>query len=281
LILGAAGKSSVVTLATPTSTGFDLQGLAKTTDTSVPGIASVRWASFGTPIVNENGYVAFRATVGAPSIAGRIPSANKMGIWLYNGSSTSLVVETGTAVPGLTVPLAALQDPVLNNDGEIAFIGTSVTPRFRAAADAQGIFTATGGTVSKIATAGGPAPIFAGSTSTTGTFASFQQVVLPDTGGPIFTATLRGAKPGKATGLWSADSSGNIYLVAQAGNMVEVHGHPKLIKSISIFNSLPYVSGQSRSFDPQWRNLVFVAYFTDGTWAIIQMVAPNKPIVVV
>ena len=273
-LLSATNKTTSVVLAAPGTSAFTLHALATTSGTNVPGIAAAEWAAFGTPIVNAIASVGFRATVTGTSRDTAISAAEHTGLWLYTGGIGSLQVRTGVATPGVSGTFAALQDPVLNNNDVLAFIGTLIPKSARSAADVQGIWTVTSGTATPIAQAGGSAPVYSGITLETGTFASFQQIVLPDRGGPIFTATLRGAKAGTTAGLWSAADDGTLYLVAQAGNTIEVHGHAKIIKTISIFKTLPEVGAQSRNFDATSRNVAFLANFTDKTWAVVETLAP-------
>jgi RHS repeat-associated protein len=266
--------SSAIAIATPMAVGFDREIVADTEDTTVPGIAKAKFTAFGTPAVNANGTVAFRATVSGTSPAAKIPPADGTGIWMDTGTTVALVARTGSAAPGVpnvTSPLfASLEEPVLNNADQIAFLATldpvkgSVTP-----ATNQGVWSNCSGTLKLVARTGDAA---AGVTG--GKYSKFNQIVLPDNGGPIFLAQLRGVKPNIGTGLWSVSADGQIHLLLQTGDVASIHGTSKVIRSFSIFTVCPQVSGQSRSFDAATRTVAFLATFSDGTWAILQAVAP-------
>ena len=268
--LGFTDKSQAIAIAVPQTSGFDLEDVVGTYDSGVPGIADARWVSLGAPAVNANSTVAFRATVSGTTPAAKITASNNAGVWLDVGANLALVARTGTSAPGVTDgAFATLTDPVLNNNDQIAFIGTmrpvrdQVTP-----ATAAGIWATTSGTLNLVVRAGTTVP-----GPTGGKFAAFQQVVFPDTGGPIFQATLTGASAGAKSGVWSVDSAGTLHLVALTGEFVNVHGINKTITSFSLFTVSPQVAGQSRNFDAPTRSVAFLANFSDGTWAILQTIA--------
>lgn len=266
--------SSAIAIATPMAVGFDREIVADTEDATVPGVAKAKFTAFGTPAVNANGTVAFRATVTGTSPAAKIPPADGTGIWMETGTRVALVARTGGAAPGVpnvTNPLfASLEEPVLNNADQIAFLGTlepvkgNVTP-----ATNQGVWTNSSGTLKVVARTG---DVAAGVTG--GKYSKFEQIVLPDNGGPIFLAQLSGVKANVSTGLWSVGADGQVHRILRTGDMATVHGESKVITGFSVFTVCPQVSGQSRSFDAQTRSLAVLAAFSDGTWAILQTVAP-------
>jgi hypothetical protein len=266
--------SSAIAIATPMAVGFDREIVADTEDATVPGVAKAKFTAFGTPAVNANGTVAFRATVTGTSPAAKIAPADGTGIWMETGTTVALVARTGSTAPGVpnvTNPLfASLEEPVLNNADQIAFLGTlepvkgSVTP-----ATNQGVWSNNSGTLKVVARTGDAA---AGVTG--GKYSKFEQIVLPDNGGPIFLAQLSGVKANVSTGLWSVGADGQVHRILRTGDMATVHGESKVITGFSVFTVCPQVSGQSRSFDAQTRSLAVLAAFSDGTWAILQTVAP-------
>jgi YD repeat-containing protein len=266
-----ADKSAAIFAATPKASGFDLESVAGTWDTTAPGIAQAKWSAFGNPAVNANGTIAFRGTVSGTSTAANITTSNNSGIWLDSGNTMTLVARTGDTAPDSGgAKFAALEEPVINNSEQIAFIGSLQPATNRVtAATAAGVWANTSGTMKLVARAGGTA---AGVTG--GKFASFDQIVLPDVGGPIFLATLTGVIKTMNTGVWSIGSDGQAHLLWQTGEVADVHGMPKVISSFSIFTVCPQVVGQSRNFDAATRTIAFLATFSDGTWAILQAVAP-------
>jgi hypothetical protein len=264
-VISFTDKSSAICAATPQSSGFNLEILAATWDASVPGVPQTRWSDFGNPAVNANGTIAFEV-----ALVNTATKAKSSGLWLDSGTTTTLMAVSGQAAPDCGGALfSTFEDPVLNNNDQIAFIGSLQTARnLVTAKTASGIWTNTSGTMSLVARIGSSAP------GTSGLFSEFDQIVLPDVGGPVFLAKLTGVKSTVNTGVWCVDSDGQTHLLIQTGDVVDVHGVSKVITSFSIFNACPQVAGQSRSFDASTRTIVFIATFRDNTWAILQAVAP-------
>jgi len=157
---------------------------------------------------------------------------------------------------------------VLNNGGSYAFIGTlkaGVGDTDKTGANDGGIWTNFGGTYKRLARKGDPAP------GTTGSYATFEKLVLPDVGGPVFTASVSGVPSSQTQGLW-AGSGGVPSLILETGASLQVHTTPKTVRSFSIFQVPPLVMGQSRSFEATKGNLVYIATFTDNTWGIFSTV---------
>ena len=265
------GRDAAICVATPSQTEFNLEDVADTWETTVAGVPNAKYASFGSPAVNATGTVAFRAVLSSTSPATKISAANRTGIWRDVASSTSLIARTGFPAVGTNSALyATLEEPVLNNDGQIAFIGSLHPAKNQAtAATAEGIWSDSGGTLALIARTGNAAADVPG-----GKFSEFEQLVLPDGSGPIFLAKLKGVKQNANTGLWSVGPDGQIHLIVQTGELVDVRGTMKNIESFQIFKVCPLVVGQSRNFDATTRGVVFQATFTDGSWAILQTYAP-------
>jgi hypothetical protein len=254
-----ADKTSAICAATPAAAGFHVETVAWSGEASVPGVAGGRWGTFGSPSVNAAGQVVFFATV-----AGASEADNTSGIWLDSGSGAALVARVGGVAPDSGgAAFGQIEEPVLNNRGEVAFIGAL------AGNNAGGLWATTGGTLRLVASQGGDAPGAGGAK-----FAGFKQVVLPDHGGPVFVAKLSGAPKAMKTGLWSAGADGEVRLMGRTGDLVQVGGATKVVGSFSVFAVRPQVAGQSRNFDATTRAVAFVATFTDGTWAVMEAAAP-------
>ncbi|MHA3771210.1 beta strand repeat-containing protein [Verrucomicrobiota bacterium sgz303538] len=102
--------------------------------------------------------------------------------------------------------------------------------------------------------------------------------------GPLFTAKLvggaKGKGPGKITsandqGLWAVDSKGELQLVVQEGQEVNVEGSttPKTLKSFTVLSAVPGSPAQRRSFAGDGQ-IVYRALFTDGTQAVVKVQLP-------
>jgi len=265
-VLTFTDKSSAICAATPQASGFGLEFVAATWDASVPGLGQTKWSAFGNPAVNSNGSVAFEAT-----LVDTTTKAKGSCIWLDSGTTPALLELSGQTAPDCSGALyATFEDPVLNHNDQVAFIGSlQVAKNLATAKTASGIWANTSGTMRLVARTGSAAPGVAG-----GLFSEFDQIVLPDSGGPIFLAKVTGVKANQNTGVWSSDIHGQSTLLLQTGNRMNVNGVSKIVTAFTIFTACPQVSGQSRSFDASTRKVAFLVTFSDKTWAIIQMVAP-------
>src|SRR5581483_6661941 len=127
----------------------------------------------------------------------------------------------------------------------------------------SGIWSNWNGRLELVARTGQPAP------GTSGTFAAFTQLVLPDFG-PFFEAKLSGVAKTGNLGLWDAGTGQSLTLVIATGQQLSVHGNVKTVKSFSIFPVVPYCGDQNRSFSPAGIRAIFSVTFTDKTWAIYE-----------
>jgi len=255
---------SSIGLALVSSTGFQRELIAQTGDT-VPNFTGVRIASLGEPIVTEDGSLAF-----ALGLTGAgVNATNNSAIGLVTNAFSGVAVRTGSPAPDSTGAstsgtFTALSAPVMNNNDDIAFVG-SVRERVGSALKVySGIWSDAQGPARRVVQAGDPAP-------GGGTFLIFNQIVLPDVGDVIFLATLTGVPPGQNIGIFAVQSDGSITLVQRTGVLLPVHALEKTVASLQIFQTPPYVTGQSRSFDASTANIVYQATFTDGTWAIYEL----------
>jgi hypothetical protein len=271
-IVGMLDAPSIaIGLAVSGSTGFDEQILASTSGT-IPNLPGVTVKALGEPAVNASATVAFSLALSGSGVNG----TNNSAIGLVSASFQGVLVRTGSNAPDITgsssgLVFKKLSDPVLNNNDAIAFIGTVKTGGTAGATGSNdtGIWSNWDGTLKLVVREGDPAPN--ATSGTTGSFSIFKQVVLPDVGGPIFLATLRGV-PGKAnTGVWALAPNGTLELIVKTGDPLDFNGTPKLVKSIGIFQLAPAALGQSRSFEASTADVVFQANFADGTWGIYRV----------
>jgi hypothetical protein len=263
--LAPASRDGIASfIASPT--GFQ-ENFPAQADTAVPGLTGVDFKSFDEPAINQNGDVAFLATLTGTGVN----RTNSSAIFLVTGSGANLIARTGDPAPdvigtGTAGIFSKLSDPVLNNNGAVAFIGDLARVDGIKAADQSGIWSNAGGTLQNIAQQGSAAPHG-------GAFSSFEQVVLPDTGDLVFQAALSGVPSSQNNGVWAL-WNGELTRVVGKGSMLELHAPEKTVKSFGIFLLVPTALGQSRSFDPTTGNLVFQATFTDGTWGIYEATPP-------
>ena len=121
-------------------------------------------------------------------------------------------------------------------------------------------------------------------------FSSIDRVVLPDTGGVIFSATVGTAnfynppvptsppyvmpmyvasQPLIQHGIWAQSGSGSLSLVAREGELLNIEGSNRTVKTISFLACTNEAGGQTRSFNQRTADLVYSARFTDGSQALI------------
>jgi hypothetical protein len=237
-----------------------------------PGISLyAKFLGFGTPAINyssskvpSSDHWAFQALVSGSGIT----KLNNSGIWLYGGIQNPLLAHTGDAAPGGGV-FATLRNPVLNNNDEVAFLGTvagaGVAPK-----TSQGIWATTSGSLHLVARTQITPLDGQGAVA-----ASFQQVVLPDHNGVVFLANLVNGVGGTVAatnqGIW-VENNGHLTKLIRKGDPL-IGG---TVGSISLFGSplVPAVGGQSRNFDSQG-NLSFKVIFTNGTQAVYVLSGTN------
>ena len=242
---------------------------------AAPGITGAKFSSFASPIENNLGHVAFRAAVTGPGVT----AANSYGIWANKGSSRVLVARTGvTPAPGVARGgvFATLGDPLFNKADRVAFRGVLKTGVAGVStANSAGIWanTNTTGALALVARAQAQAAMCPAGAR----FNAFRQLVLPETGGVVFLADLvtgsGGVTGANNLGLWAANSTGTLKLVARTGDRMIVDDAIKTLLSLSIFGSTPEAGAQTRSFSSS-RHLVYKAMFNDGTQGLFEAVAP-------
>lgn len=236
-------------------------------DASTPGIKGAKYTSFYSPISNKSNLFAFRSGLGG-SVSGN-------GIFEGRAGAFGLVVRTGTKAPGITGGVfASLGDPMIDDAGHVAFYASVKTGVSGiTSANASGLWANTSGKLAMVARAQGQASFCPAGSQ----FQAFEQVVLPGTGGPVFLATLvqgpGSVGPQNNVGIWSADSAGNLTLIARTGDGVVVDGAVKTITALWVFSATAEATGETRSFNAG-RHLVYRAQFTDGGQGLFETVAP-------
>ena len=236
----------------------------------VPGATFLR---FSQPAINDDGHLAVLASLtlktGAPV---KVTSANDTGIWANAGTDVlTLIAREGDPAPDKTGAIsstspifAKLSNPVFASGDHLAFSARLKPGKNGATAqNAAGLWSNVGGTLALIARQGDAA---AGAGAAT--FTSFVSFALPDTGGVVFIAKLKGAPPAKDMGIWVADDAGALTLVAREGDQLQIDGSMKTIGMLQFLPPVPVVGGQSRGFNSAGA-LAFRAVFTDKSQAIV------------
>lgn len=140
-----------------------------------PGTGGGTFSFAGAPLVNASGDVLFAGSVTGGSTTG--------GLFLLSGGVVSPLVLNGDAAPaaigGTFDGLVTPSDRILADSGDVVFRSAVI-----GGSSAQGIFLASGGSVSPVVVLGDTAPSPPG-----GTFQGFMSAALNDAGDVVFGAT--------------------------------------------------------------------------------------------
>ena len=134
--------------------------------TPAPGLGG-DFTNFTDPVLNGSGGVAFKGF-----------SSTAAGLYETSGTSLLTIASTLQTLPGLNVNFANFSTPFLNENGTIAFWGST------AGSTAAGIYTVSGGVWTTISAYGQAAPGLTGSISSLS-----QTIALSDSGSVAFSAT--------------------------------------------------------------------------------------------
>ena len=193
--------------------------------------------------------------------------SNDTGIWQEDAlAALQLIARESDNAPGTPGDFASFGDPIFNAGSATAFLGKLKTGGGVTKADAAGIWSTAPGALSLIARQGSAAP-GAGSA----TYSKFTSLALPDTGGPVFLAKLKGATSATDVGIWAADATGTLTLVTREGDALTVGAAQKTIKTLQFLPAVLGVPGQTRSFNDDGF-LTFRAVFTDQSEAVFKVV---------
>ncbi|MDJ0610616.1 MAG: PKD domain-containing protein, partial [Kiloniellales bacterium] len=190
----------------------DLEVLVATGDPA-PGTApGVVFSSFGTPVTNASGQVAFFGVVDGPGVF----SSNRLGIWGPGAiGALDLLARSGNQAPG-TPPgtvFSSFSTPLINAAGQVAFLGL-LTGSGVHGSNRFGIWGPdASGALGLLARAGDRAP------GTNDVFSTFSSLLLNEAGQVAFRGSLpRGQGPfgglRRDFGIWGPDASGALGLLA-------------------------------------------------------------------
>ena len=246
-----------------------------------PGTTSgVYFSHFRAPVLNGAGHTAFFGSLTGTGV----DSSNDFGIWSEGGGSgLALVARTGNQAPGTAsgVVLNGFGDPVLNNTGQTAFVGTLTGTGVDSSND-FGIWSEGGGSgLALVARTGNQAP---GTTSGVNFSGLFGNPVLNGSGQTAFIGALTGTgvNTSNNSGIWAEDSSGHLTLIAREGNLLDVDDGPgvdlRTIRALIFSGGTGNEDGRRSGFNDLGQ-LAFRARFTDGTEGIFvsNLVAVPEP----
>jgi sugar lactone lactonase YvrE len=248
------------------------------TTLGAPALTGATFQSYGFPAVNNNYGAAFLGTLTTGTGTPAVTKTDGRGIFSTPATDTQpsfgavvrLIAAAGTTGGTFSV----LKDPVLAEDGGLAFPATLKGPKGAAATTlwwqpvAGPLELLAQGGISTIPVAG--APVGA-------QWKTFPTLAIAATRGPLFTGTLATGKTvgnvtaPQANGVWAMDFEGSLRLLFQSGFPVGNSG--KTLKSFTVLTAVQGSIGVTRSFNDAGQ-VTWLAAFTDGTTAIVKTVIP-------
>ncbi len=249
--------------------GPKLSLVATRNETLTTDPAGAKFSILGQPAIAAGGTAAYRATLLA-GISG-VAATNAAGIWRDNaGGVRERIARASFAAPGTTdAVFATFSDPVINSAGNVAFRATlrggvgDATP-----GKTIGIWTDTSG-IHAIAARQGDQP---GGVMGVAKFVAFTALTLPDSGGPVFQATIAGLGITAAnnTGLWVAPPGGGTQLLLRKGDTITVDAAPLKVLAFVVLKPVVFALGAARSVAADG-GVTILATFSDRTTAILRL----------
>jgi hypothetical protein len=245
-----------------------------------PDLLATYFTSYGLPARNSRGTTLFRATLSTR--LGGATKADARGIFFNTsllGPYTPLVRTDDDAVSG--AKFNAFKDPVLAEDGAIAFAATIKGGTVKGLGSTTLWWRRPGGQLTPLAQAG---PLAAGEPNDLPAGAewkTFPSLALAANRGPIFAATLiphkGGVTPATASGVWAMDFDGKLRTLFRTGDQIDVGapGTPvlKKVKSFKLLMATVGSTGVTRSFNDD-AQVVWLATFVDKTTALVMTEVP-------
>ncbi len=170
---------------------------------------------------------------------------------------------------------AAFSDPVTNGDGDIAFLGTrrgdvARAPMTNALWLSDGV-----GAPEIVAALGTAATDRDGSAIADTAWSKFMTFAMPDNGGPVFIAQVKGrAVTGRnKLGMWARDPAGVLREILRTGEDIALPTGTKQLSGFTLLNALPGSFGARRSYNSA-HSLAVQATFADRTQALLRVEVP-------
>jgi len=233
---------------------------------AAPDVSGATFLKFSPPAMNDVERFAFMGTMAVAP--GGVTKANDTGIWAHNGSDDlMLIAREGSPADDTTGEFASFGNPVFANNDHVAFLAKlksgvgGVT-----GATAAGIWSNTSGTLELVARQGQQVDTLDAGVL----YSQFVTFALPHTGGVVFLAKVKGTgiKGSNDMGIWAADETNSLTLVAREGDLFDINGIDKTISTIQFLPTVKIVGGQTRGFNNNG-DLTFRVVFTDKTQGIL------------
>ena len=208
----------------------------------------------------------------SPSAPGGVTKANARGIFAdLTGFGYAAIARLGDATGIDASIFSSFDDPVLNTDGDLAFLATIKGKTIKGLAATTLWWQPPGESLELLAQGGGAPAGLPGAQ-----YKAFTSLANADNRGPIFAATLLPGKGGisrsGASGVWAVDFQGTLHLLFQTG-VPDAIVSGKTLKSFTLLNAAVGSTGVTHSFN-DGQQLVWLATFTDKSQAIMTTEIP-------
>ena len=215
----------------------------------------VVYKKFGIPSIVEGSSVAFRADIVTDDGTKKV---------IVAGFPPTVLLTKGDIAPGAGAStFKSFKDPVINNNGEVAFLAAigGATPTTN-----KGLWSNFGGMLQLVARNGSPAPGIPGAI-----LRGVKSAVITD-GGVIFTGVLQ-IGPGSVTGgndiaLWYWEPGDGSQLLFREGQSMSPGGTPETVQNFKALVSVAKSPGHGRTFGAEVTMLV---KFVSGKTAIVEV----------
>jgi hypothetical protein len=254
---------------------IDTQTLVKGTPTS-PALAGASFASLSFPAQNSAIASTFLGTLAAGT--GPVTKADAQAIFTSavntEGGPYGILARQGQPASGTGANFNILKDPVLAEDGGIAFTATIKGGTIKAPADTGIWWQPPAGGALTLFAQGGKRP--STDLNDNAQWKSFGSLAIASGRGPIFTGTLAtgpgGVKATDANGVWACDFTGNVRLAFRTG-IPDAIVTGKTLKSFTLLTGSVGSTGVTRSFN-NVGEVVWLATFTNGQTALVRTTVP-------
>ncbi len=232
------------------------------------------WSKFGLPAIGGSGsnYAALGTL--ARGTDGVSKSTDTALVFSTTGATFTPFAQEGSspADPSLSdLTYAGFSDPLVNGDGNVAFIAT-LKGKKTGKKNNRALLFGSPGTLQNVARVGDPATDATGAEDNV-TWSSFIATALPGgtNGAPIFLAKVGGKSANKHNnvGLWAVDSTGLVRRLLRTGD--DLGG--LTISKITLLNTVRTATSAARSFNGAG-SIAVLLNFTNKTEALVKIGIP-------
>jgi len=235
------------------------------------------FASYGVPARNSAETTAFLGKLTVSSTVSKVEASGIFAGPELDGRFATVARVDGPADDaGTGAKFKLLKDPVLSEDGDIAFSATVSNVK---GLGAQTLWWKRAGQLQpELLAQGGKRP--GPDLSADAQFKSFTSLAIAGGGrGPIFAATLVPKKGGvlasSATGVWAVDFTGAVRKLFCTGDQIDFGGGTmKTVKTFTLLNATAGTTGLTRSFNNAAQVVWLATFKEDKTQAIITTEVP-------